>query len=59
MDSHKNMNVNKSGFQKPRIFSKEEVWNFERGKLCSLLMVNAEKWGAKIKNWRRCQLAIA
>jgi len=21
-------------------------------------MVNAEKWGAKIKNWRRCQLAI-
>jgi len=22
-------------------------------------MVNAEKWGVKIKKWRRCQLAIA
>jgi len=22
-------------------------------------MVNAEKWGAKIKKWGRCQLAIA
>jgi len=22
-------------------------------------MVNAEKWGLKIKQWRRCKLAIA
>jgi len=22
-------------------------------------MVNAEKWGAKLKKWGRCQLAIA
>jgi len=23
------------------------------------MMVDAEKWGAKIKKWGRCQLAIA
>jgi len=22
-------------------------------------MVNVEKWGAKIRKWRRCQLAVA
>jgi len=49
-----------SGYQLPSIFSKREVWNFFLGgKFCSLLMVNAEKWGAKIKKWERCQLAIA
>ena len=48
-----------SGYQLPSIFSNgESVWNFQRGKLCSLLMVNAEKRGAKTK-WGRCQLAIA
>jgi len=35
-----------------------KVWNFQRGKLCSLLKVNAEKRGAKMK-WVRCQLAIS
>jgi len=40
-------------------FQRGKVWNFQRGKLCSLLMVNAEKWGAKIKKWERCQIAIA
>jgi len=38
---------------------KGESVTFQRGKLCSLLMVNAEKWGAKIKKWGRSQLAIA
>jgi len=48
MDSHKNMNVNK--FKKPtnKHFLKGLVWNFQKGKLCGLLMANAEKWGAKI-----------
>ena len=27
------------------------MWNFQTEKLCSLIMVNAEKWGAKIKKW--------
>jgi len=35
------------------------VLNFQGGKLCGLLVVNAEKWGAKIYKWGRCQLAIA
>jgi len=35
------------------------VLNFQRGELCGLLVVNAEKWGAKMCKWRRCQLAIA
>jgi len=47
-----------SGFQLPSIFSKRESMKLQRGKLCSLLMVNAEKWDAKIK-WGRCQLAVA
>jgi len=34
-----------------------KVWNFERGKRCSVLMVNAGKWCVKIK-WRRCQYTI-
>jgi len=36
-------------YQLPSILSKWKVWNFQRGKLCSLLIVNAEKWGVKIK----------
>ena len=34
-------------YQLPSILSKGEMWNFQRGKLCSLLMVNAEKWVVK------------
>jgi len=48
-----------SRYQQPSIFSKEKVWNVRRGKLFGLLMVNAEKWDAKIKKWGRCQFAIA
>ena len=48
-----------SVYQLPSILWKGKVWNFQRGKLCSLLMVNPEKWGVQIKKWRRCQLAIA
>jgi len=38
-----------SVYQLPNILSKGEVWNFQRDKLCSLLMVNAEKWAVKMK----------
>jgi len=48
-----------SVYQLPSILSKGKVWNFQRGKLCSLLMVNAEKLGVEIKKWGWCQLAIA
>jgi len=48
-----------SGYQLPSIFSKGEVGNFQRGKFCGLLMVNAEKWEAKIEKWGQCQVAIA
>ena len=50
MDSHKDMNVNK--FRIPTIkhfFKAVRFETFKGGKLCSLFMVNAEKWGAKIK----------
>jgi len=59
MDSHKDVNVNKFRIPTTKQFSKGQVWKFQRGKLCSLLVVNPEKWGAKIKKWGRCQLAIA
>jgi len=32
---------------------------YQRGKRCSVLMVNAGKWAVKIKMWRWCQLTIA
>jgi len=50
MDSHKDMNVNKFRIPTTKHFFKGgKVWHLQRGKLCSLLMVNAEKFGAKIK----------
>jgi len=48
MHSHKDINVNKFRSPTAKHFIKGEVWNFQRGKLCSLLTVNAEKWGVKI-----------
>ena len=39
-----------SVYQLPSILSKGKVWNFQRGKLCGLFMVNAEKWVEKIKS---------
>ena len=42
--------VTNSVYQLPSILSKGKVWNFQNGKLCSLLMVNADKWGVKIKS---------
>jgi len=59
MDSHRDVNVNKIRIPTAKHFFKWEVWNFQRGKLCSLLMVNGEKWGTKIMMWGQCQLAIA
>jgi len=47
-----------SRYQLPNILSKGEVWNFQRGKLCSLFMVNAEKRGAKIKKWGDANLLL-
>ena len=34
------------------------MWNFPRGKLRSLLMVNADKWGAKIKKRENANLLL-
>ena len=48
MDSHKDVNVKKSRYQLPHIFSNGESVKLSKGKLCSLLIVNAEKRGAKI-----------
>jgi len=59
MDSHKDVNVNKFKITTTKHFSKGGSVKFQRGKLCSLLKVNAEKWGAKTMNWGRCQFAIA
>jgi len=42
-------------FRTPSIFSGRNVCH----KVSSLLMVNAEKWGAKLEKWRRCQLQMA
>jgi len=50
MESFKDMAVNK--FRKSSIL---QVFY----RLSSLLMVNAEKWNAKLEKWGRCQLAIA
>jgi len=58
MHSHKDMNVNNFRIPTTQHFFKGEGVKL-RGKLCSLLMVYAEKCGAKIKKWGRCQLAIA
>jgi len=49
MDSHKDMNVNKFRIPTTKHFFKGgRCENFQKGKLCSLLMVNAEE-GAR--NW--------
>ena len=56
VDSYTDMDVKKTNYQ--AFFQRRKVWNFQ-GKLRILLMVNAEKWGAKIKKWERCQRAIA
>jgi len=53
MESLKGMAVNK--FRKPSIFWGGKVCN----KLSSLLMVNAEKWNAKLEEGGQCQLGIA
>jgi len=42
MHSHKDMNVNKFSLPTTKHFIKGEVRNFQRGKPCSSLMVNAE-----------------
>jgi len=59
MDSRKDMTepIQDTSYQAFSQWGK--VWNFQRGKLCGLFMMNADKWGAKIKKWGRCQLAIA
>jgi len=59
MDSYNDMNVNKFRIPTTKHFSKGEGVELSEGKICSLLMVNAEKWGAKIKKWGPCQHAIA
>jgi len=40
-------------------FGPPKIFGLATPLLCSTLMVNAEKWGKKIKKWGRCQLAIA
>ena len=42
-----------------RMSTTKHFFNVESVKLCSFFMVNAGKWGAKMKKWGRCQLAIA
>jgi len=54
--SHEREQIQDTKYQ--ALYQRGNVWNFQRGKRCSLLMVNAGKWGGKIK-WGRCQLAIA
>jgi len=53
------MNVNKFRIPTTKHFFKGGRCEAFKGVDCSLLMVNAEKWGAKVKKWGRCQLAIA
>ena len=55
MYSHEDMNVNKFGMPTTKHFIKGGKCELSKGKKC-LLMVNAGKWGVKIKKWRRCQL---
>ena len=57
MDSqkHESKQMQDTNYQ---AFLKGESVKLSMGKLCSLLMVNAEKFGAKIKKWGRCQRAI-
>jgi len=54
MDSHKDMNANKFKIPTTKHFLKGNSVKLQRGKLCSLLKVNVEEWGEKIKKWRRC-----
>jgi len=49
MYSRKDMNEQIQDTNHQALFQRGKVWNSQRGKLCSLLMVNAEKRGAKIK----------
>jgi len=53
------MNMNKFKMPTTMDFFKGGRCETFKGVNCGLLMVNAEKWGAKIKKWGRCQLAIA
>ena len=39
-----------SVYQLPSISSKGKVWHFPGANFCSLLMVNSEKWGVKIRS---------
>ena len=55
--SHEHGQIQDTKYQ--AFYQRGKEWNFQRGKLCSVLMVNAGKWGMKIKKWRRWQLAIA
>jgi len=50
MDFHKDMSVNKFRIATKHFFKGGKL-KLSRGKLCSLLMVNAEKWGTKIMKW--------
>jgi len=59
MDSHKVMHVIKFRIPTTKHFFKGEGCETFKGVNCSLLVVNAEKWDAKLKKWGRCQLAIA
>jgi len=53
------MNVNKFRIPTTNHFFKGGRCETFKGVNCSLLTVNAKKWGAKLKKWLRCQLAIA
>ena len=50
--SHEREQIQDTKYQ--AFYERGKVWNFLRGKRCSVLMVNAGKWCAKIK-WWRCQ----
>jgi len=57
MDSQKNMTESIQDTNK-HFFNGESV-KLSNGEICSSFMVNAEKWGVKVKKWGRCQLGIA
>jgi len=46
--SYKDMNVNKFRIPTTKHCFKEESVKLSKSKHCSLFMMNAEKWGAKI-----------
>jgi len=54
--SHEREQIQDTKYQ--AYYQRGKVWNFQRGKRCTLLMVNAGKWGVKIKKWRRCNLLL-